>query len=104
VISHGEKVRAGQERARAQGAHVGRRCNQDITPDLLERVRSMRASGICLRDAAATLGVPKSTLHRALRRDDERVLDEGSAQAGAPTRGNRRPRESRERVGQRGTP
>jgi len=66
VTPHGAKVRQGQERARARGVHVGRPGNPRLTPELLERARVMRASRMHVRAVAAALGVPKSTLHRAL--------------------------------------
>jgi len=64
---HGAKVRQGQERARARGVRVGRPTNQRLTPDVLERARKMSAAGLRVRDIAADLHVPKSTLHRALQ-------------------------------------
>jgi DNA invertase Pin-like site-specific DNA recombinase len=75
VTPHGAKVRLGQERARARGVHVGRPTNAVLTPDVLERARAMRASGMHVRDIAAALHVPKSTLHRALRRELRRGDD-----------------------------
>jgi DNA invertase Pin-like site-specific DNA recombinase len=75
VTPHGAKVRQGQERARARGVHVGRPCNPTLTRDVLERARAMRAAGIRVREIASALGVPKSTLHRALRREVQRGDD-----------------------------
>ena len=66
---HGQKVRRGQERARAHGVRIGRPTNPKLTPDALERAREMRGAGMHLSDIAAELHVPKSTLHRALTRD-----------------------------------
>lgn len=74
MTPHGAKVREGQARARARGVHVGRPGNPDLTAAALERARALRAAGQGLRDVARALGVPKSTLHRALRRP----LDEGA--------------------------
>jgi DNA invertase Pin-like site-specific DNA recombinase len=75
VTTHGSKVRLGQERARARGIHVGRPTNPVLTPDMLERARVMRASKMHVREIAAVLHVPKSTLHRALRRQFRRGDD-----------------------------
>lgn len=69
MTPHGEKVRQGQERARARGVHVGRPPNRVLTPDVVDRARAMRASGMFVREIAAALHVPKSTLHRALTRE-----------------------------------
>lgn len=63
---HGKKVLAGQERARARGVHIGRAPDPRITPELLERAEAMLRSGLHLRETAASLGVARSTLHRAL--------------------------------------
>lgn len=54
-----ERVRAGLARARAQGQRLGRRPHR-ISDDDLGRVGSLS-----VREAAATLGVPASVLHRA---------------------------------------
>ncbi|MBI2827670.1 MAG: recombinase family protein [Acidobacteria bacterium] len=54
-----ERVRAGLARARAQGQRLGRRPHR-ISDDDLERVGSLS-----IREAAATLGLPASVLHRA---------------------------------------
>lgn len=56
----GERVRAGQARARAQGAHIGRR------PRLVdvEEVRRRRAAGHGWRSIARALKVPMTTLRR----------------------------------------
>lgn len=67
VTPHGEKVRRGQERARARGVHVGRPSNPRLTPEALDRARAMRAAGMHVREVAAILRMPKSTSHRALR-------------------------------------
>jgi DNA invertase Pin-like site-specific DNA recombinase len=64
---HGAKVRQGQERARARGVRIGRPPNPKLTPDLLERARVMRAAGVRIRQTAAALHVPRSTLHHAMR-------------------------------------
>ncbi len=56
----GERVRAGQARARAQGAHIGRR------PRLVdvEEIRRRRAAGDGWRRIARALKVPMTTLRR----------------------------------------
>ena len=56
----GERVRAGQTRARAQGVHIGRR------PRLVdvEEVRRRRAAGQGWRRIARALKVPMTTLRR----------------------------------------
>ena|SRR5882724_4618237 len=56
----GERVRAGQARARAKGAHIGRR------PRLVdvEEVRRRRAAGEGWRRIARALKVPMTTLRR----------------------------------------
>ena len=61
---HGEKVRAGQDRARADGARIGRPQNAKLTPEVLDRVRAKLADGSHLRAIAKELQVPLSTLHR----------------------------------------
>lgn len=38
--------------------------NPKLTPDVLERARAMLATGAHVREVAAALGVPRSTLHR----------------------------------------
>ncbi len=70
MTPHGVKVREGQARARARGRHVGRPSNPNVTPGVLDRARAMRAAGRRLREIAAELHVPKTTLHRALRREE----------------------------------
>jgi DNA invertase Pin-like site-specific DNA recombinase len=70
VTPHGALVRQGQERARARGVRLGPPTNPALTADVLQRARAMRAAGMHLREIASELHVPKSTLHRALRRDD----------------------------------
>ena len=69
MTPHGAKVRAGQERARADGARIGRPQNAKLTPEVLERARAMRAAGMHLRAIATDLHVPTTTLHRALTRE-----------------------------------
>jgi DNA invertase Pin-like site-specific DNA recombinase len=69
VTPHGEKVRAGQDRARARNIRIGRPMNPKLTPETLDRARAMRAAKMCLRDIAAELHVPTTTLHRALTRE-----------------------------------
>ncbi len=64
--AHGEKVRQGQDRARAAGVRIGRPRNRELTPDVLRRARVLLDSGMSLRDVAREVRVPKSTLHREL--------------------------------------
>lgn len=71
MTPHGVKVRQGQERARARGVRIGPPTNSALTADVLQRARAMRSAGMYLREIAAALHVPKSTLHRALRRELE---------------------------------
>lgn len=70
MTPHGLKVRQGQERARARGARIGRPTNPRLTPETIERARAMHAAGASLGEIVAALHVPKTTLHRALRRGD----------------------------------
>jgi DNA invertase Pin-like site-specific DNA recombinase len=56
----GERVRAGQTRARAQGTHIGRRPR----PVDVEEVRRRRAAGQGWRRIAQALKVPSTTLRR----------------------------------------
>lgn len=69
MTPHGEKVRAGQDRARARNIRIGRPQNARLTPEVLERARAMRAAGKHFREIAAELHVPTTTLHRALTRE-----------------------------------
>jgi DNA invertase Pin-like site-specific DNA recombinase len=57
------RCRAGQERARRQGVHVGR----PRAPVDVEQALHLRAQGHSIRDTARKLGVSPSVLHRALR-------------------------------------
>jgi hypothetical protein len=70
-LLHGEKVRRGQDRARAAGIHIGRPSSAKLTADVVLRALAMRAEGASLRQIAATLYVPRSTLHRALDRAEQ---------------------------------
>lgn len=63
---HGAKARQGQERASARGVRIGRPRNRKLTPDVLERARAMLAAGMHIRQAAAALRVPRSTLHQTI--------------------------------------
>lgn len=64
-FDHGEKVRQGQNRARARGVRIGRR--SVVTADKLRRARALLAEGGSIRSTAKAVGVSKSALHRALR-------------------------------------
>lgn len=57
-----ERVRAGLERARAQGKKLGRRRNED--PKLAAKVRRLRADGVGIGKVARTLGVGASYVQR----------------------------------------
>ncbi len=70
MTPHGQRVREGQEQARARGARIGRPQNAKLTPEALERAQAMRAAGMHLRAIAAELHVPTTTLHRAMRREE----------------------------------
>jgi len=72
VTPHGLKVRDGQERARARGVRIGPPTNPRLTTEVIERARAMGEEGASLREIAAALHVPKSTLHRALARERTR--------------------------------
>jgi putative DNA-invertase from lambdoid prophage Rac len=76
------RCRAGQERARRQGKHVGR---PKAEVDLV-RAMELRAQGLSIRRAAEKLGVSSSVLlHRALRAHDGGV-PEASLEAGCSMR------------------
>lgn len=75
-----ERVRAGMERARREGRHVGRPRRQvDVA-----KAHALLTSGLSLRQAAKALRVPESTLRRALRQkggaggDDEKPTVTGA--------------------------
>ena len=58
-----ERTKAGLERARHRGVHLGRpRRRVDV-----RRARQLRAKGLSFRQVADKLRVPVATLHRALR-------------------------------------
>jgi DNA invertase Pin-like site-specific DNA recombinase len=57
-----ERVRAGLDRARAQGKKLGRRRNED--PKLAAKVRRMRADGVGIGKVARILGVGASYVQR----------------------------------------
>jgi putative DNA-invertase from lambdoid prophage Rac len=54
-----ERIHAGLSRARREGQRLGRRPTRISETDLA------RVAGLSVRDAAETLGVPRSVLHRA---------------------------------------
>jgi DNA invertase Pin-like site-specific DNA recombinase len=69
------RCRAGQERARRDGKHVGRpRAAVDLA-----RAVELRAEGISIRKVAEKLGLSPSVLHRALRGVPEVPLDGASS-------------------------
>ena len=59
-----ERTKAGMARARKKGVKFGRPERRIDVP----RAEKLRKDGLSLRQAAKELGVPTSTLHRALRR------------------------------------
>ena len=62
----GERVRAGQTRARAQGVHIGRR----LRPVDVEEIRRRRAAGQGWRRIARALKVPMTTMRRKVRESE----------------------------------
>jgi DNA invertase Pin-like site-specific DNA recombinase len=60
-----ERVRAGLERAKAQGKKLGRRRNED--PNRIAEVRRLRAKGTGIGKVAKTLGVGVSFIQRLER-------------------------------------
>jgi DNA invertase Pin-like site-specific DNA recombinase len=71
------RCRAGQERARREGKHVGRpRAVVDV-----HQAVDLRAKGVSIRKAAEQLGVSPSVLHRALRAVPEARLEGASSTA-----------------------
>ena len=59
-----ERTNAGLDRAKRKGVRLGR---PETRVDVW-RAERLIADGASLRDAAAELGIPRSTLHRALKR------------------------------------
>ena len=57
-----------QKRVADRAAWIDSLRNPTLTPEAMERAHAMRAAGMYVRDIAAELYVPKSTLHRALGR------------------------------------
>jgi putative DNA-invertase from lambdoid prophage Rac len=57
------RSRAGVERARREGKHIGR----PAAVLAIDEARRLRGQGLSIRQAAKTLGVSASVLHRALR-------------------------------------
>jgi DNA invertase Pin-like site-specific DNA recombinase len=54
-----ERVRAGLERAKAQGKKLGRKPSKEVNP---EEVQKLRKQGLSVRAIADRLGIPKSTV------------------------------------------
>lgn len=54
-----ERVRAGLERAKAQGKRLGRKPSKEVD---IEEVKSLRQQGLSVRAIAHKLGIPKSTV------------------------------------------
>lgn len=79
------RQRAGIDAAREKGVHLGRpRLEVDV-----DRARTL-VEGHGLRGAARVLGIPHSTLGRALAR--QKVVQKVPRQRGAQVRGKRRPK------------
>jgi putative DNA-invertase from lambdoid prophage Rac len=62
----GERTRAGLDRARARGAHLGRP-RRTITASELARARKLQKDGATLRFIAQRLRIPRATIARALQ-------------------------------------
>ncbi|WP_200177388.1 recombinase family protein, partial [Ectothiorhodospira shaposhnikovii] len=58
-----ERVKAGLQRAKAQGKTLGR---PKVAPEIEERIKAARASGMGIRKVATTVGVGVSTVQRVL--------------------------------------
>jgi len=61
-----ERTKAGMQRARLQGKHVGRR--PKLTEEDLKRVRELLSLGVPKKRIAELLGVSRTTLYRYLRK------------------------------------
>jgi acyl-coenzyme A thioesterase PaaI-like protein len=62
VQSHSDAVRAGMERARADGRHLGRpRAEVDLS-----RLAALWADGLGIRGIARRMGLPRATVRRRL--------------------------------------
>lgn len=61
-----ERTRAGMERARREGKHIGR---PPASPILLHAARDLVQAGVPVAEAARVKGVARSTLQRFVRRD-----------------------------------
>jgi DNA invertase Pin-like site-specific DNA recombinase len=59
-----ERVKAGQERAKSQGKHIGRPTN--LNEGLKTSIKYMRKQGIGIRKIATDLGVGVSTVYRVM--------------------------------------
>lgn len=59
-----ERTKAGLDAARARGAKVGRPTR--LTSDQVRHARLLTSGGVAVTEVAATLGVGRSTLYRAL--------------------------------------
>lgn len=69
-----ERTKAGLDRVRAHGSRSGRPIGRPPRFDAagLARVQALRASGRSVRSIAMAVGVPRSTVQRALRRETKR--------------------------------
>jgi len=61
-----ERTRAGMQRAKAMGKHVGRK--PKLTEEDLKRVRELLELGVPKKRIAELLGVSRTTLYRYLRK------------------------------------
>jgi DNA invertase Pin-like site-specific DNA recombinase len=68
-----ERTRAGLASAKARGRLGGRK--PKLTPDQVEMARGLLDNGKPPRDVAKAFGVGRSTLYRALGRQDDEVLE-----------------------------
>ena len=59
-----ERVRAGQQAAKARGKHIGRA--NTFTAEQASRIALLRSGGASLRMIATQVGLPKSTVHRVI--------------------------------------
>ena len=62
-----ERANAAREAAAARGKQTGR--PRTATPDQIRQARQLREAGESMADIVKTLGVPRSTLYRALQQE-----------------------------------
>jgi len=61
-----ERTKAGMQRAKAAGKHVGRK--PELTEEDLKRVRKLLSLGVPKKRIAELIGVSRTTLYRYLRK------------------------------------